>query len=62
MIASFEGLVHDMVSEVDALMEIAAAGSPDKLEVRITIVRLSDWSPFPYLSMCTDLFEGRNFI
>ena len=33
MIANFEGFVDDMVTEVDALMEIVAAGSPDKLEV-----------------------------
>ncbi|KAK3093712.1 hypothetical protein FSP39_019141 [Pinctada imbricata] len=36
LIANFEGLVHDMVAEVDALMEIAASGSRDKMETVVS--------------------------
>ena len=39
MMANFEGFVDDMVTEVDALMEIVAAGSPDKLEVCVIRIR-----------------------
>lgn len=33
--ANFEGLIHEMVAEVDALMEIAASGSKEKQKVRL---------------------------
>lgn len=37
--ANFEGLIHEMVAEVDALMEIAASGSKEKQKVTL------DWRP-----------------
>lgn len=33
--ANFEGLIHEMVAEVDALMEIAASGSKEKQKVAL---------------------------
>lgn len=33
--ANFEGLIHEMVAEVDALMEIAASGSKEKQKVTL---------------------------
>lgn len=36
--ANFEGLIHEMVAEVDALMEIAASGSKEKQKVNMSTI------------------------
>lgn len=49
--ANFEGLIHEMVAEVDALMEIAASGSKEKQKVTL------DWRSIKFalkLTHCID--------
>ena len=46
--ANFEGLIHEMVAEVDALMEIAASGSKEKQKVNMsTIAFVSLYCTYP---------------
>lgn len=44
--ANFEGLIHEMVAEVDALMEIAASGSKEKQKVAL------DWRSIKFTLKC----------
>lgn len=50
--ANFEGLIHEMVAEVDALMEIAASGSKEKQKVNMSTIHNAFVSLYVHMLLC----------